>query len=130
MDPIQKLENEFDKFKRDIDFKLEKMHKDHMHSINNMKNQLNGVLKAYNEKCDENEELVKKMDRIIFMLEGDEKAKIKGFIERLIAIEDFKKFIDNKKTWVLGWIMGISAAGGFLLFIKKIYQLLVQFYNK
>lgn len=126
MTDIQRLENDLKQLQSDLNFKLEKMHKDHMHSVNNLKQQLNTVLKAYNDKCNETDEVNKKMDRILLILEGDEKAKIKGFIDRLIILEDFKLFVNNKKTWVLGWVIGFSAAGGFLLFIKKIYTFVTE----
>ncbi len=101
------------------------------HDINNLKGQIKSVLKAYSEKEDDieelkkqNSELTQRIDRVLTLLEGDEKAQIKGFIARLIALEDFKKWADNKKTYILGYIVGVSAVGGFILTLKGLWGLM------
>jgi regulator of replication initiation timing len=82
------------------------------HQLANTTQQISGINKMYEHIQEENTELRTRLDRILLVLEGDQLAKTKGLVDRLIAVEDFIVWFKQKKAVVTGYVLGISFVMG------------------
>ena len=76
-----------------------------------------------NNKIDE---VGKKVDRLILLLEGDPLDPDRGFFKRISAIEKFIDGMKSTKTYLMGNLAAsvfiITLLGGIAAFILKVYE--------
>lgn len=93
------------------------------HDINGLRQQFNNSQIIQSEQINE---LSKKIDSLVLLLEGHSADKDRGMISRMIAIEKFIEGMKDTKTYLMGNIAAtvfiITALGGVIAFCIKAYQ--------
>jgi len=95
------------------------------HDVNAMRQELNNTIILLKESNDKRDELENHVKRLVFLLEGDNIDKDRGFIARLIALEKFSLTIKDTKAYLLGNLAAaifiITALGGIISVFFKLY---------
>lgn len=96
------------------------------HLKNNVHNQLNGVYKTLNNNADDarvsHAELSAKVDQLMFTLVGNDFDKENSFFARFKKVESFLEIVKEKKAYVVGGWIAISAMIG--MFVAAVYFLI------
>lgn len=102
----------------------------HEQQINEIKHDINGLKQQFHNtqiiQTEQFNELSKKMDSLVLLMEGHSADKDRGMIARMIAIEKFIEGMKDTKTYLMGNIAAtvfiITALGGIIAFSIKAYQ--------
>lgn len=95
------------------------------HDLNGLRQELkNHVIQSANNR----DELDSRIERLIYLLEGDKSDPERGFISRIKNIEAFVATIKDTKTYLMGNIAAaifiITAIGGVISGLIKLYTFL------
>lgn len=107
--------NDLEKVKHDIG-SLRQDFKNHQILSNEQQSKTNGKI----------DEVGKKVDRLILLLEGDTLDPERGFFKRIVAIEKFIEGMKSTKTYLMGNVAAtvflITLLGGVITFVLKVYE--------
>lgn len=76
------------------------------HSMNNMQDQINAILRS--------------QERIETIMMGDGTKLNPGLIERYLVTEKFIEWVKSKKTWILGFIAAFTLLWAFIYGVSEI----------
>jgi hypothetical protein len=100
------------------------------HDINSLRQDFKNHQVLTNEQQvktnDKIDEVGKKVDRLILLLEGDPADPNRGFFNRVREVEKFKQNIENTKMYLMGNVAAvifiITLLGTIIAFIAKVYE--------
>jgi len=96
------------------------------HDLKNVRNQIGGIYKELSNY----KEIETKLDRVITLLEGDPIEPGKGFIPRLIIIEQFVANFNRMKSYYTGSVTAVIFIAGFfgtlIMGLVKLYELIFK----
>lgn len=111
---------------QELEIKYSKEISDIRHDVNAMRQELKNTMILLDESNHKRDELEKRVERLVFLLEGDSIDKDRGFISRLIALEKFTATVKDTKAYLAGnlaaAIFFITALGGLIAAFVKIYE--------